>query len=304
MQQAEQARRRLALDELVTLQLIVARLRDTDAVAPSLAQPGELIVRYRAVLPFQLTEHQERAITEIDLDLAQTTPMQRLLQGDVGSGKTVVALYALLRAVEIEPAGRADGADRDARRAALPDAGAALRAARRALRAAHRLGRLEEDPRRDRERRRADRGRHARADPARRRVRRSRRRGRRRAAPVRCRAANRARREPLDACAAHDGDADPAHARADDLRRPRGERDRQAAGESQADHHRARRRRALQRGIHAPARPSRRGPAGVRRLPADRAVGDPARAGRRGGGGAAAARRAAAATASASCTAS
>ncbi|HEX4525767.1 MAG TPA: ATP-dependent DNA helicase RecG [Gaiellaceae bacterium] len=98
--QAEQARRRLALDELVALQLIVARLRDTDAVAPSLSQPGELIARYRGVLPFQLTEHQERAITEIDLDLAQTTPMQRLLQGDVGSGKTVVALYALLRAVE------------------------------------------------------------------------------------------------------------------------------------------------------------------------------------------------------------
>ncbi len=99
-QQAEEARRRLALDELVTLQLIVAQLRDTDAVAPSLAQPGELMARYRTVLPFELTEHQERAITEIDLDLAQTTPMQRLLQGDVGSGKTVVALYALLRAVE------------------------------------------------------------------------------------------------------------------------------------------------------------------------------------------------------------
>ncbi len=50
--------------------------------------------------PVQLTAHQEKAILEIDLDLAQTTPMQRLLQGDVGSGKTVVALYALLRAVE------------------------------------------------------------------------------------------------------------------------------------------------------------------------------------------------------------
>src|SRR5579884_2671529 len=91
---------RLSLAELVALQLVVARLRETDAVAPSLAQPGELIERYRAVLPFTLTEHQERAITEIDLDLAQTAPMQRLLQGDVGSGKTVVALYALLRAVE------------------------------------------------------------------------------------------------------------------------------------------------------------------------------------------------------------
>jgi len=52
------------------------------------------------VPPLAFTEYQERAITEIDLDLAQTTPMQRLLQGDVGSGKTVVALYALLRAVE------------------------------------------------------------------------------------------------------------------------------------------------------------------------------------------------------------
>jgi ATP-dependent DNA helicase RecG len=98
--EAEAGRRRLALDELVALQLVVARLRTTDAVAPSLSQPGELIERYRGVLPFSLTEHQERAITEIDLDLAQTTPMQRLLQGDVGSGKTVVALYALLRAVE------------------------------------------------------------------------------------------------------------------------------------------------------------------------------------------------------------
>lgn len=98
--EAEAARRRLALDELVALQLVVARLRTTDAVATPLGQPGELIARYRETLPFTLTQHQERAITEIDLDLAQKTPMQRLLQGDVGSGKTVVALYALLRAVE------------------------------------------------------------------------------------------------------------------------------------------------------------------------------------------------------------
>ena len=52
------------------------------------------------MLPFALTEHQEHAIAEIDADLQRTVPMQRLLQGDVGSGKTVVALYALLRAVE------------------------------------------------------------------------------------------------------------------------------------------------------------------------------------------------------------
>ena len=145
-----------------------------------------------------------------------------------------------------EPAsGRADGADGDAGRAALPHAGAALRAARRALRAPHRLRRREEDPRRDRERRCADRGRHACADPARRRVRRSCGRGRRRAAPVRRRAADGAGGEPRRARPAHDGDADPAHARADDLRRPRGERDREAAGEPQADRHCARRRRAF-----------------------------------------------------------
>jgi ATP-dependent DNA helicase RecG len=97
---AGRARRRLALDELVTLQLAVARSRDDDAVAAALPPPGELVARYRAALPFVLTEHQERAIAQIDADLARSTPMQRLLQGDVGSGKTVVALYALLRAVE------------------------------------------------------------------------------------------------------------------------------------------------------------------------------------------------------------
>jgi ATP-dependent DNA helicase RecG len=98
--QAEQARQRLALEELVALQLLVARLRDEDAVAPALPPAGELVRRYRHVLPFTLTEHQDAAIAGIDRDLAGTEPMKRLLQGDVGSGKTVVALYALLRAVE------------------------------------------------------------------------------------------------------------------------------------------------------------------------------------------------------------
>src|SRR5205814_966204 len=63
-------------------------------------EPGELILRYRKALPFALTPYQEQAIRELDADLARPLPMQRLLQGDVGSGKTVVALYALLRAVE------------------------------------------------------------------------------------------------------------------------------------------------------------------------------------------------------------
>jgi ATP-dependent DNA helicase RecG len=98
--EAEQARQRLALDELVTLQLAVLRSRDEAAVASPLGEPGELLARYRAALPFQLTGDQEAAIAELDGDLAKPVPMQRLLQGDVGSGKTVVALYALLRAVE------------------------------------------------------------------------------------------------------------------------------------------------------------------------------------------------------------
>ena len=99
-EEAERARRRLALDELLALQLAVLRSRDDEAVAAPLGAPGELIARYRAALPFVLTEHQEAAIRDLDGDLARAAPMQRLLQGDVGSGKTVVALYTLLRAVE------------------------------------------------------------------------------------------------------------------------------------------------------------------------------------------------------------
>ena len=100
-EEAERSRRRLALDELVALQLAVLRSRAAGRrAAPALGAPGALLRRYRASLPFALTPDQERAIAEIDRDLARPVPMQRLLQGDVGSGKTVVALYALLRAVE------------------------------------------------------------------------------------------------------------------------------------------------------------------------------------------------------------
>jgi ATP-dependent DNA helicase RecG len=101
--EAETGRRRLAFDELLLLQVgLAVRRREHEAeVAPALDPPGELVARYRDVLPFRLTEHQEKAIAEIDADLQRTAPMQRLLQGDVGSGKTVVALYALLRAVEV-----------------------------------------------------------------------------------------------------------------------------------------------------------------------------------------------------------
>src|SRR6185437_5535717 len=101
-EEAEAARRRLAFDELLLLQVGLARIREgtEEASAPALGKPGELVSRYREALPFELTGDQEQAIAEIDGDLAGTRPMQRLLQGDVGSGKTVVALYALLRAIE------------------------------------------------------------------------------------------------------------------------------------------------------------------------------------------------------------
>jgi ATP-dependent DNA helicase RecG len=102
LEEAETGRRRLAFDELLVLQIGIAqRRREREhEVAPALGEPGDLVERYRAALPFRLTEHQESAIADLDADLARAVPMQRLLQGDVGSGKTVVALYALLRAVE------------------------------------------------------------------------------------------------------------------------------------------------------------------------------------------------------------
>ena len=102
LEEAETGRARLAFEELLILQIgIAARRQERESeIAPSLGAPGKLVARYREALPFRLTDHQERAVEEIDADLTRTVPMQRLLQGDVGSGKTVVALYALLRAVE------------------------------------------------------------------------------------------------------------------------------------------------------------------------------------------------------------
>ena len=166
--------------------------------------------------------HQERAIAEIDADLARPTPMERLLQGEVGSGKTVVALYALLRAVEAGKKG-------------------ALMAPTETLAEQHFLT-LEEPCRelgvevalltrsvKDDPCAGADPRRHARADPGGRRPERRRSRRRRRAAPVRSRAAAGDHGRPSAARPAHDRDADPAHARAHRLRRPLRQRDREAA---------------------------------------------------------------------------
>jgi ATP-dependent DNA helicase RecG len=102
LDEAERGRRRLAFDELLVLQLgLLRRGKEREAAdATPLGPPADVVARYRDVLPFALTPDQERVIEEIDADLARPRPMERLLQGDVGSGKTVVALYALLRAVE------------------------------------------------------------------------------------------------------------------------------------------------------------------------------------------------------------
>jgi len=97
------ARRRLAFDELLRLQvLLVGRRRAAATQAKGIAHdvPGELVERYLSRLSFELTAAQRRAIEEIRRDLAAPHPMHRLLQGDVGAGKTVVALAALLIGVE------------------------------------------------------------------------------------------------------------------------------------------------------------------------------------------------------------
>jgi len=98
----DQARRRLAFDEflLVQLGLLQRRLRARQAVGSPLTVPDEWLQEFEAGLPFTLTGAQRRAIAEIRQDLAASHPMSRLLQGDVGSGKTVVALAAMLMAAE------------------------------------------------------------------------------------------------------------------------------------------------------------------------------------------------------------
>src|SRR5215211_3055463 len=103
LDQAEEARRRLAFEELLLHQVaLAARRSHRRARRPGvpLAGPEELTRRWLESLPFELTGDQRRAVEEIDGDLAAERPMQRLLMGEVGSGKTVLAVGAMLRAVE------------------------------------------------------------------------------------------------------------------------------------------------------------------------------------------------------------
>jgi ATP-dependent DNA helicase RecG len=101
--EAELARERLVLEELLLMQtgLLLHKQEQQHRVhAPALSEPGELSHAFLEGLPFELTSHQLQALDELEGDLRRDAPMRRLLQGDVGSGKTVVALYCLVRAAE------------------------------------------------------------------------------------------------------------------------------------------------------------------------------------------------------------
>jgi ATP-dependent DNA helicase RecG len=96
------ARRRLAFEELLAhhLSLRMLRRKLDKNPAPALQPPGPLVTRFIDSLPFELTRAQQQVISEIQSDLGNPHPMHRLLQGDVGCGKTVVAAIAAVQAIE------------------------------------------------------------------------------------------------------------------------------------------------------------------------------------------------------------
>ena len=96
------ARRRLAFEEWFVMQVALARVRSQQAQEPGRAHrpDGPRVARFLAGLPFELTAAQRRVLDEIRADMEAPRPMRRLVQGDVGSGKTVVAAWAMVKAVE------------------------------------------------------------------------------------------------------------------------------------------------------------------------------------------------------------
>jgi ATP-dependent DNA helicase RecG len=137
---AMRARRRIIYDELMLMQLglqLSKRLREGRLTAPLMRLDRLLDERIRKRFPFELTAAQQNAIYEIVRNLQSGQPMNRLLQGDVGSGKTVVALYAMLVGVANKLQSGPACADRGAGRAALPHALAPARGVERDGRAVH-----------------------------------------------------------------------------------------------------------------------------------------------------------------------
>jgi ATP-dependent DNA helicase RecG len=101
--QVATATQRLKYDEAFVLQVVLAQRRQRAALEPATpraARPGGLLEAFDARLPFTLTAGQQQVAAELTADLARREPMQRLLQGEVGSGKTVVALRAMLAVVD------------------------------------------------------------------------------------------------------------------------------------------------------------------------------------------------------------
>ena len=266
------------------MQLAVLRRRALrgSGSATALAGPRELTARWLAeLLPFEPTADQLAAMAAIDADLARTRPMQRLLMGEVGSGKTVVALYALLRAVEhglqgalMAPTETLAEQHFATLQALVPDAllpSALLTGSTPARRRADVLGKLasgelalvvgthaliEDDVAFDRlavavvdEQHRFGVRQRAALD---------------RKGPGGLRAAR----------PAHDRHADPAHARADRLRRPRRDATARAAARAPADRHarRSRARAARARAYERLREELRAGRQAYRRLPARRGV--------------------------------
>ena len=101
-EQYEEARHQLAYEELFVMQSGLALLRNKEQChkGPKMGPNGDLMAQCIENLPFSLTGDQQRALEDIRIDMEDERPMQRLLQGDVGSGKTVVATLSLLKAIE------------------------------------------------------------------------------------------------------------------------------------------------------------------------------------------------------------
>ena len=103
LEEAERARRRLAFDELLDQQLMLVRARTLakrQRAGVAFVLRRDLTTRLREALPWTLTDDQKRALREITGDMTAAERMHRLLMGDVGTGKTVVALFAMLLAIE------------------------------------------------------------------------------------------------------------------------------------------------------------------------------------------------------------
>ncbi|HET8815590.1 MAG TPA: DEAD/DEAH box helicase, partial [Solirubrobacterales bacterium] len=103
IEEVEEARKRLGFEELFLHQALLAtrkRTHRTSRPAPRFGKPDQLVGRWLESLPFEPTGDQLKAFDEIEADLDSGEPMQRLLMGEVGSGKTVVAIYSMLRALE------------------------------------------------------------------------------------------------------------------------------------------------------------------------------------------------------------